>query len=157
MSPAGARGDFPRSRTPWRLSLDYVMFGDSSLKPMLDRTNEWLKRDSGMNVRRRPGTPGYRCVSGQGYYVGTRNGKRIADPVLRDELCFAAPFAVSTMIDPAHQAWLDRLWEAIAVNPETNPRNPGCFNPANPQSEYYGHTIAMQALLAVSGNFWLPR
>ncbi len=148
---------FNACRTPWRLSLDCILSGDASLKPMLDRTNEWIKQDSGMNVRRRPGAPGYRCVSGQGYYVGTRNGKRITDPALGDELCFSAPFAVSAMIDPSHQAWLDRLWEAIAVNPETDLRNPGYFNPANPQSDYYGHTIAMQVLLAVSGNFWLPR
>ncbi len=148
---------FNACRTPWRLSMDYVLFGDASLKPMLDRMNEWVKRDSRMHVRKPPNATGYHCVSGQGYYVASRNGKRITDPVLRDELCFAAPFAVSAMIDRANQAWLNTLWDAIAVNPETDPDNPGYFNPGRPQSDYYGHTIALQVLLAVSGNVWIPR
>ena len=56
-------------------------------------------------------------------------------------MAFIAPFAVGAMIDSQNQSWRNALWEAIV-----NDNNP----------TYYGDTLKMLALLALSNNWWTP-
>lgn len=53
---------------------------------------------------------------------------------------FAAPFAVAAMTDPSGQAWLDDVYDAVRDHPE----------------DYYEDSLALQALLVLTGNYWTP-
>ena len=56
------------------------------------------------------------------------------------DLAFVAPFGVAAMVDADNQAWLNSLWDATVGN----------------DGGYYGKTIAMLSLIAMSGNWWAP-
>lgn len=141
-------------RAPWRLSAGYILFGDTALKEMLDTTNKWIRTVTKGKVRMVKEDGDF--VNGGYYVINGTNGDRIADTNY-DELCFASPFAVSATINKENQEWLNTLWDAIAVNDEKNKENPGYFNPKNIQSDYFGYSINMQALILISGNYWIPQ
>jgi hypothetical protein len=56
-------------------------------------------------------------------------------------MCFVAPFGVSAMVDAGNQTWLNRVWDAVVA---TGP------------SGYYGDTVKMLSMIAMSGNWWTP-
>jgi Glycosyl hydrolases family 8 len=53
---------------------------------------------------------------------------------------FAAPFAVAAMTDASLQTWLDDAYDAVRNHPE----------------DYYEDSLALQALLVLTGNYWTP-
>lgn len=56
------------------------------------------------------------------------------------ETAFAAPFITAAMVDAAHQDYLDKGWALLAAD----------------KSDYYGDSIALLAMLLLSGNWWVP-
>lgn len=72
-----------------------------------------------------------------------RDGYTLAGRVIEggNDLAFLAPFAVAAMADPGAQRWLDALWR------EMTRRGP---------EGYYGDSIRLLAMLAVSRNWLTP-
>lgn len=118
-------------RTPWRLAMSYLLEGDGSVKSTLDRFNTWIVSKTG-------GTP---SKVKAGYYVANgTNGNAYAS---YNELAFTAPLAVSAMMSPSQQGWLNALWKHMVSTPID-------------QGEYFGNTLKLHAMIVASGNWWLP-
>ncbi|MGP3683335.1 glycosyl hydrolase family 8 [Streptomyces sp. IBSNAI002] len=114
-------------RDPWRIGVDALTSGDSRSKAAVAKMNAWIKKATGGNPDQI--RTGYRLDG-----TVTQNGSSPA---------FIAPFAVAAATDPASQSWLDALWNKLDATP---------LNPSN----YYGSTIQLQAMIAVTGNHWTP-
>ncbi len=56
-------------------------------------------------------------------------------------LAFVAPFGVGALLDPDHPEWVDATWDVV--------KSQGLEG-------YYGDTIKMLAMIAMSGNWWAP-
>jgi endoglucanase len=113
-------------RDPWRIAMDVLHNGDSRARTLVERMLAWVKGAAF-------GDP-YRVVAG--YTLGGQSlGNHYVD------MAFIAPLGVAAMVDPAHQDWLDRSWDAIVATRDTG---------------YYADTLALLALIAMSGNWWAP-
>jgi hypothetical protein len=125
--------DYNACRTPWRLSMSYVLLGKTDMLPVLRKQAAWIRTKTGAvptNIR-------------AGYFV--RNGINGQSYVDYDDLPFTAPFAVNAMAGgAAGQIWLNRLWTSIAGGDYGLKR------------DYYGDTIRLQVLLTVAGDWWIP-
>jgi endo-1,4-beta-D-glucanase Y len=115
-------------RCPWRIGTDYLLTGDPRARAALDKLNAFIQKATG-------GDPDH-----------IRAGYTLAGKVIHADdtsLAFTAPFAVAGMADARNQEWLDRLWEKIvSVGPE--------------EDDYYGNTIKLLCLVALSRNWWEP-
>ncbi len=117
-------------RTPWRLAMSYISFGQPDLLESQRKTTAWAKAKAG-------GEPtnfvaGYRISTGEAFSKET-------------DLPFVAPLAVGAMLGGAeNQEWLNTLWDSITGKdfPE--------------QDYYFGDSIRLQVLITVSGNWWTP-
>jgi endo-1,4-beta-D-glucanase Y len=113
-------------RTPWRLSMDYIIHGRTTLNEALSRMNNWIKTTT--NNKPAAITAGYNITEGT--------------PLTHySDGCFTFPFAVSAMISPDNQEWLNELWKLIVSSKSEN---------------YYNDSIKMFVMLVVSGNCWSP-
>jgi len=128
-------GDFSYNacRTPWRLSMTYILEGRTEMLAALKTQASWIRSKTGgipTNIR-------------AGYYV--RNGPNGESYVNYHDLAFTAPFAVDAMTGgAASQAWLNSLWSSIAG---------GDYGT---QVNYYGDTIRLQVMLTLAGDWWQP-
>jgi endoglucanase len=128
-------GDFSYNacRTPWRLSMSYILQARTDMLPVLRKQAAWIRNKTGsnpVNIR-------------AGYYV--RNGVNGRSFENYDDLAFTAPFAVNAMVGgAAGQTWLNNLWTSITGG------NYGI------KEGYYGDTIRLQVMLTVAGNWWQP-
>lgn len=114
-------------RVPWRLATDYLVSGDTRALRALEPINTWIRRTAQENPGR----------IRDGYDLG-------GAPLSRDtSMAFVAPFAVAAMADAENQAWLNELWRFIVDSPVS-------------ESDYYGNTIKMLAMIVISGNWWAP-
>ncbi len=115
-------------RVPWRLATDYLMSGEMRARDAVRRINAWIRSTTGDDPSRV--VDGYRL---NGDATGTG-----------PDLAFVAPFGVSAMVEPTHgtnQPWLDALWDRVA---------------AADLDQYYGNTLALLAMIVMSGNWWAP-
>lgn len=118
---------FNACRNPWRIGVDYLLNGDPRAQAAVTQMNGWVQSATG-------GSPGNIRA---GYWL---DGDALPTGNYF-ELAFAAPFGVAAMADPGSQAWLNNLWDTlIAADGHT----------------YYGDSITMLSLLAMSGNWWAP-
>ena len=113
-------------RVPFRLGLDCVLQGEPRAKAALERINTWVKKQTGGRPKK--------------IVAGYDLGGRILD---RDDhsIAFAACFGVGAMSGAAHQDWLNALWDYVAASD-------------SPDDRYYGRTLKMLCLIALSGNWW---
>jgi len=115
-------------RVPFRLAVDLLLTGEPRAKTALKKINTWIVAAAG-------GKPaniraGYRL-----------DGKKInPDDV---SMAFTACFAVGAMSDAAYQEWLNALWDNVAASDL-------------PGDRYYGRSLKMLCLIALSGNWWAP-
>jgi endo-1,4-beta-D-glucanase Y len=125
--------DYNACRTPWRLSMSYIVDGRTEMLAPQQKQVSWIKSATG-------GTP---TKIRAGYYV--KNGTNGKSYVSYDDLAFTAPMAVEAMLGGGGaQSWLNSLWTSITG---------GDYGT---KVDYYGDTIRMQVLLTVSGNWWTP-
>jgi endo-1,4-beta-D-glucanase Y len=125
--------DYNACRTPWRLSMSYIVNGRTDMQAVEAKTASWIKGKTG-------GTPNKIRA---GYYI--KNGTNGNSYVSYDDLAFTAPMAVDAMLGGSGgQSWLNSLWTSITG---------GDYGTTN---DYYGDTIRMQVLIVVSGNWWAP-
>lgn len=113
-------------RNPWRWGTDYLFSGDAAWKKLAGDTTATLKNDCGGDPFRAAGL--YRL---DGSPVG---GRYFAEATV-------GPLLVGCMVDPAHQAFLDRLWVA---------------NAANFTTDYYDSELQLIPMIVASGNWWNP-
>lgn len=113
-------------RAPWRIGLDAALTGDSRSRAQARRIAEWARKAAEGDPQKiragykLDGTP----LPNSDYFSG----------------CFAAPIAVATMSDPAGQAWLDDLFDAMK----------------DVDQGYYEDSINLLCLMAITGNYWAP-
>jgi len=120
-------------RVPWRLASDYILNGDARAKKFLDQVNKWIIA----NTAGIPGhiAPGYKL---NGKYLGSH-----PDFDNFDAMPFLAPFAVSAMIDPGNQVWLNKLLDFMLSRDYR-------------KYDSYDNTIRMFSMIIISGNYWSP-
>jgi endo-1,4-beta-D-glucanase Y len=125
--------DYNACRTPWRLSMSYIVNGHTEMLSAEQKTASWIKGATG----------GVTSKIRAGYYI--RNGTNGQSYVSYNDLAFTGPMTVDAMLGGSSgQGWLNSLWTAI---------NGGDFGAT---TDYYGDTLRMQVLIVVSGNWWTP-
>lgn len=116
------------SRFPWRVAMDYLIYGDSRALTALKPLNSWAR-----TVTRNDPT---RFASG--YKL---NGK-VSEPDY-NQLPFVSALGVSAMVDASNQAWLNAIWKD--VQGQTLKDN-----------DYYGNTLKMLGMISMSGRWAKP-
>lgn len=116
-------------RVPWRISMDFILYGDKRSKAMVQKINKWIYETT-------QGIPdnisaGYTL---DGDDIRTRNFEAMS---------FIAPFAISAMVDAKNQVWLNKLWDYI-IGFDID------------QFDYYDNSIKMLNMIIISGNYWIP-
>ena len=117
-------------RDPWRLAVDALINGNALSREQAVKMTEWARvKTSGNPEAIRAG---YKLdgsnISGNNYFSSN----------------FVSPMAVAALLDPAHAAWLESLYESVRVIP------------AQADTDYFEDTITLMCLLVVSGDFWDP-
>lgn len=124
--PVDGAYSYNACRDPWRIATDVLVNGEPRARAAVQRINTWIRGATG-------GDP---WAILPGYWLdGSGLGNTFFD------LAFVAPLGVSAMVDAGNQAWLDALWDAIVSAGETT---------------YYGDTLKLLAMIAMSGNWWSP-
>lgn len=115
-------------RDPWRLGVDAVLNNDPVTLAQVQKINQWIRTSTGGNANNVRG----------GYQL---NGTPLNS--WQDHF-FIAPFAVSAMTGTttADQTWLNNLYARVYQ--------------AHSAGNYYADAVALQSLLAVTGNMWDP-
>ena len=115
-------------RVPLRLGIDFLIHGEPRAKRALEKLNAWIEAESG------------------GKAANVRAGYQLdGKPTSKSDhsLAFTACFGVGAMTDAAHQPWLNALWDETVTTD-------------SPDDRYFGRTLKMLSLLAMSGNWWSP-
>lgn len=119
---------FNACRLPWLVALDYLHSGDKRARTVVSRIEDWALNATGGDIYK--------------FYAGyTLSGK---PTVSYNYVCFTGALGVGAMVDRKYQAWLNRLWDDIAVETVADP------------ADYYGATLRLLYLLVMSGNWWSP-
>lgn len=113
-------------RDPWRIAMDFLINGDARSRDVVRRITTWIRGATG-------GDP-YEIRPGYALDGGGLGGTYF-------DLAFVAPLGVAAMVDAGNQAWLNALWDATVSGGD---------------STYYGDTIGLLSLIAMSGNWWAP-
>lgn len=120
-------------RTPWRLPMSHLNFGNGAMMAALGQQNAWIRQATGGDPSRIKA----------GYYV--LNGPNGTAFKNYSDLPFRAPFAVVAMLGGAPgQEWLNALWDSITGEDFAL------------TTDYFGDSIRLQVLITVSGNWWAP-
>ncbi|MFJ6632183.1 glycosyl hydrolase family 8 [Streptomyces sp. NPDC091376] len=125
-SPLDGTYNWNACRDPWRIGVDALTSGDSRSLAAVRKMNTWIKQSTGGNPDNI--RQGYRLDG-----TVTTSGSSVA---------FIAPFAVAAATDAGSQAWLDALWNKLNATPLD-------------AGSYYGSSIQLQVMIAVTGNHWL--
>lgn len=114
-------------RTPWRISLDYILAGDPRALDQLTQLNSWIQTKTSNNP------------------ANIKSGYKLDGMALVSygNLAFSTPFAVSAMINAGNQNWLNQLWTFTSSKPTSG-------------ANYFDNTLRLLCLIAVSGNWWTP-
>lgn len=102
--PDDGHYNYNSCRTPWRITTDYLITGDTRALDQLRKMNSWVRNKTSNNPANI--LAGY-DLSG----TATAN---------YNDNCFTIPFGVSAMTDAANQAWLNSIWSRAA---NTNTEN----------------------------------
>jgi endo-1,4-beta-D-glucanase Y len=88
-------------RTPWRITTDYIVSGDTRAKDAITKMNTWIIANTG-------GDP---SMIMDGYTLSGGKGSQQSGP----SEAFSSPFAVAAMLS-GNQAWLDALWSSRSIS-----------------------------------------
>ncbi len=114
-------------RDPWRLTSDYLIWGDERARKAVLKLDNWLYTYTDGNTNKV--TAGF-TLKGEHLNSWSDNS-------------FTAPFAVGAMLDTSNQKWLNRLYSKIL---QGNTANGG----------YYDNTLRLLSMITISGNYWVP-
>jgi endo-1,4-beta-D-glucanase Y len=113
-------------RVPFRIGVDALLSGDLASRLQARRIGLWARSATSgdpLNLNagyRLDGSP----LPGGGYFT----------------TAFAAPLGVAALLEPAQQAWLNAIYDAVRQSDES----------------YYEDSISLLCLLVMTGNFWSP-
>ena len=116
-------------RVPWRIATDYILYGDTRSKTLVQKINRWIRTTTKNNPDN--------ISAGYSLEGDDLPGRYF------EAMSFIASFAVSAMVSSEHQPWLNSLWDYI-VSFDAN------------GFDYYDNSIKMIAMLLLSGNYWSP-
>jgi endo-1,4-beta-D-glucanase Y len=116
------------SRFPWRVAMDYLLYGDNRALTALKPLNSWARTVTKNDPTR----------FAAGYKL---NGK--VSEADYNQLPFVSALGVSAMVDPNNQAWLNAIWKD--VQGQTLKDN-----------DYYGNTLKMLGMISMSGRWAKP-
>lgn len=118
---------YDATRTPWRIAVDYVWFGDNRARVFLQKISDFARGIGSVNIR-------------EGYYLdGTPIGQQHIN-------VFVGPFAAGSMgTTPAYQAFCDSAYDdnVATVPPFVN-------------GNYYNWSLRTLTLFLQTGNFFNP-
>ena len=114
-------------RDPWRLTTDYLLFGDERAKTAVNNINIWLMNKCNSNPDNIKS--GYKL---DGTETATWN-----------DTAFVGPFTVGAMTSN-NQQWLNDLYDKLLT-----------YKAAD--GNYYSNTIKLLNLIVISGNYWSPK
>jgi len=118
----GVNYTFDASRTPWRMGLAYLWYGDASAKEIANKMTAWLKTS----------TTGDPALIMSGYKLdGTALGAYNLPT-------YIGPFACGAMVDAAHQEWLNACYRKLASFIDDD--------------NYYNECLQLISLLTMTGN-----
>ncbi|WP_460134282.1 glycosyl hydrolase family 8 [Pseudomonas sp. S1_E04] len=116
------------ARYPWRIGLDYLMYGDPRARQTLTTFNRWA----------RSSTHDEPSAFHTGYRVdGTPLDDEQNDPA------FIAALGVSAMVSPENQPWLNNLWDNLQHRPIK-------------AHDYYANTLKLLGMVVMSGHWGRP-
>ncbi len=116
-------------RYPWRIALDYLLYGEQRAFDALVPINSWIKKASGGDPKNIAGTY-------------TLEGIHSVDSGF-DSMASVSMFAVAATIDQSNQQWLDDLWLDMnqkSINDE----------------DYYGNTLKLLSMITITGHWQKP-
>lgn len=119
--------DYNACRDPWRLGTDFLVSGDARAKQEITKLTNWIKGKTG-------GDP----TKIQAGYRLNGNPSNGADYMT---MAFVAPFGPAAMVDAAHQAWLDAIWQTTVDTASEG---------------YYEDSIKLFSMIVMSRNWWAP-
>ncbi|MDX2170591.1 MAG: glycosyl hydrolase family 8 [Deltaproteobacteria bacterium] len=121
--------DYNACRDPWRIATDFLVSGEPRAKTAVQRITTWARSATGndpANIK-------------SGYQL---NGTLSPGADYRS-MAFVAPLGVGAMTDASNQAWLNAIWDLVAVTPIED-------------EGYYENTLKLLGMLVMSGNWWTP-
>jgi endo-1,4-beta-D-glucanase Y len=116
------------SRFPWRVALDYLLYGDSRARDAMRPLTAWARGATGGDPARF--AAGYAMdgtVTEQDY----------------DALPFVSALGVSAMLDAGNQQWLNRIWDDVQARKLQD-------------GDYYGNTLKLLGMITMSGRWAKP-
>ena len=124
--PHDGHYEYNACRDPWRLATDALVNDDPTSHAQALRIAQWSWQTTG-------GVP---AAIHAGY---TLDGTPVAGSDYFST-AFAAPLAVSAMIDPQAQGWLNDLYDSVRDSDDN----------------YYEDTLSVLCMLVLTGNWWDP-
>ncbi|WP_051711293.1 glycosyl hydrolase family 8 [Andreprevotia chitinilytica] len=135
-APAGLVGDerdgfysWNAARYPWRVALDYLLYGDARAYNALAPLNAWARRTTGDDPTRFADT--YK-LDGSPLPGGDTNA-----------LAYVSALGVSAMIDRSNQVWLNTIWDDLVTKRIDD-------------QDYYGNTLKLLAMVTMTGHWKRP-
>ncbi|UOK39758.1 glycosyl hydrolase family 8 [Pseudomonas palleroniana] len=117
------------ARYPWRVGLDYLMYGDVRALEALTPFNHWARTITGDQP------------------AAFNNGYRVDGSVFdedHDDPVFISALGVSAMISPGNQPWLNNIWDNLQHRPLK-------------AHDYYANTLKLLGMVIMSGHWERPR
>lgn len=135
-APASRGGDgadfgWDACRVPWRIGWDYVWFGSSSSKAMLEKTVDMMSARGALSS---PSKVGYFSNLTGSSYSDLQLG---SESYLRGNVAWTGSLACAFMIDDDYQSYLDTYYNDLK---------------SKTGSAYYAQTVQVLYLLTLSGN-----
>ncbi|MYM28711.1 licheninase [Duganella sp. CY15W] len=116
------------SRFPWRVALDYLIYGDRRALAMLKPINRWARAVTSNDPAR--------------FAAGYTLGGKVSEAEY-DKLPFVSALGVAAMVDAGNQAWLNAVWKDLQGQTLKD-------------NDYYGNTLKMMGMIAMSGRWDKP-
>lgn len=126
--PQAGNYSFNACRVPWLVAVDYLASGEGRARAVVKRIEDWMVATTGGDI--------YKLYAG--YEL---NG---TSTVGYNHVCFTGAAGIGAMIDARHQAWVNRIWDDIALESVDTP------------SDSYGASLRALYLIVMSGNWWTP-
>jgi endo-1,4-beta-D-glucanase Y len=114
-------------RVPWRQAVAMVQYGVAGSRDVADKMVTWARGKYADDPTK----------------MGSDFSLAGVPKSPSGDSAFTSPMVAAGVADTRHQAWLDKGWAYMKGS-----RKDGV--------EYYGGSITLMAMLAVSGNWWIP-
>lgn len=114
------------ARVPWRIATDALINGNPASIAQARKISHWIESQ----------TKGRAEAIRAGYAL---DGTPIDEGDYFTDL-YAGPFGVAAMTDPAQQAWLNAVYDAVRHHHE----------------DYYEDSVGLLSLFVMTGNYWDP-